>query len=97
MALLRLMVPEANKALGQISSWAIPIPDWPSPLDATLFTVGVLLFFWAGSLMDGFDAWEGDSDLRTMRGWDANWQCLWDKVIGTYVVRPAENPNRLTL
>ena len=22
--------------------------------------------------------------------WDANRQCLWDKVIGTYVVRPAE-------
>lgn len=69
MALLRLMLPEANKALGRVASWEIPIPDWPSPLDATLFAVGVLSFFWAGSLMDIFDAWEGDSDLRTMSGW----------------------------
>lgn len=27
--------------------------------------------------------------------WDANRQCLWDKVVGTYVVREAEGPGRM--
>ena len=68
-ALQRLLLGQINELLGQVTSWTIPIPDWPSPLEAALFAIATLAFFWLGSLMDVVDAWEGDSDLRTIRGW----------------------------